>query len=146
MGIHGEPGREQMHLPATGAADKVAQLLVAGILDQGTSKAAPDEAVPAEVLKRLSYSAGQRLVVLLNNLGALPVIEMQIVARGVMQELLRRDLVPVRAYVGPFVTSLEMCGVSLSLIVLPDNDDGKMRPVRISSISIPALFTCLAEY
>jgi len=108
MGIHGEPGREQMALPAVGAADLVAQLLVDGIL--GVGRETP----------RLQHSAGQRVAVLLNNLGAVPVIEMQIVARSVMRSLLARGLVPVRAYVGPYCTSLEMCGVSLSLLTLDD--------------------------
>ena len=121
MGIHGEPGREQVVLPGTGAADFVANLLVSGVLDQPE---APEHASKASH-KRLSYTSGQRVVVLMNNLGALPVIEMQIVTGGVMRGLRQRGLVPVRAYCGPFMTSLEMCGVSLSLLMIPEGDDCK---------------------
>lgn len=117
MGIHGEPGREQVVLPEEGAADFVAERLVAGILDQPASM---DD--PTLIPKRLPYTEGQRVAVLVNNLGALPVIELQIVTRGVMLALRRRGLVPVRALVGAFMTSLEMAGVSLSLLMLPDSD------------------------
>jgi len=116
MGIHGEPGREQMQLPETNAADRIASILVAGILDQPQSNAA--ETQVDLTAHRLTYTAGQRVAVMLNNLGALPVIEMQIVTRGVMLELAARGLVPVRAHVGALMTSLEMAGLSLSLYVV----------------------------
>lgn len=120
MGIHGEPGREQMQLPETGAADKIAAILVAGILDPpvGETQQSSNSAV-----RRLPFVAGQRVAVMVNNLGALPVIELQIVTRGIMLELARRGLVPVRAHVGPLVTSLEMSGLSLTLFVI--ENDGK---------------------
>eukprot|EP01032_Pedospumella_encystans_P008887 gene8887-10505_t len=121
MGIHGEPGREQMQLPETNAADRIASILVAGILDQPQSSAS--EAQVDLTARRLTYTAGQRVAVMLNNLGALPVIEMQIVTRGVMLELAARGLVPVRAHVGALMTSLEMAGLSLTLYMIESDDD-----------------------
>eukprot|EP01032_Pedospumella_encystans_P008873 gene8873-10490_t len=121
MGIHGEPGREQMQLPETNAADRIASILVAGILDQPQSSAS--EAQVNMTARRLPYVTGQRVVVMLNNLGALPVIEMQIVTRGVMLELAARGLVPVRAHVGALMTSLEMAGLSLTLCMVESDDD-----------------------
>lgn len=115
MGIHGEPGREQMQLPETGAADKVAAILVAGLLDQPASS---ENHEVDSTARRLAYTAGQRVAVMVNNLGALPVIELQIVTKGIMEQLLARGLVPVRAYVGLLMTSLEMSGMSLSLFVI----------------------------
>jgi dihydroxyacetone kinase len=139
MGIHGEPGREQVILPETGAADYITERLVAGILDQALAEA--DGLVP----KRMPFSAGQRVAVLVNNLGALPVIEMQIVTKGVMQALRRRNLVPVRAYVGPFMTSLEMTGVSLTLFMLADGDRSKFPPTWWRCISNSIILTrCLS--
>lgn len=131
MGIHGEPGREQVILPASGAADFVAELMVSGVLDQPDAAAAQESTTAAttSTYKRLPFVSGQRVVVLVNNLGALPVIEMQIVTRGVMQGLRSRGLLPVRAYCGPFMTSLEMCGISLSLLMIPDGDDSKIEYV-----------------
>eukprot|EP00598_Pedospumella_elongata_P012347 CAMPEP_0185014646 /NCGR_PEP_ID=MMETSP1098-20130426/99424_1 /TAXON_ID=89044 /ORGANISM="Spumella elongata, Strain CCAP 955/1" /LENGTH=627 /DNA_ID=CAMNT_0027543743 /DNA_START=39 /DNA_END=1922 /DNA_ORIENTATION=- len=152
MGIHGEPGREQMQLPETNAADRTASILVAGILDQPQSSASEAQvdltanaadrtasilvagildqpqssASEAQVdltARRLSYVTGQRVAVMLNNLGALPVIEMQIVTRGVMLELAARGLVPVRAHVGALMTSLEMAGLSLTLYMVESDDD-----------------------
>lgn len=134
MGIHGEPGREQMHLPETGAADRVGHLLVAGILD--VSPTTGDKASSP----RIPYTPHQRVAVMVNNLGALPVIEMQIVTKGVMQDLSARGLVPVRAYVGAFMTSLEMCGISLSLFMI-DNEGTMLlawdvRPILIKLLRL----------
>ena len=107
MGIHGEPGREQRELPESGAATAVADILVEGILGS--------PAVPA----RLEVQPGAEVALLLNNLGALPAVEMAVVARVVVINLLRRGLRPVRAFVGPYMTALEMAGVSLTVVRLP---------------------------
>lgn len=123
MGIHGEPGREQMQLPSTGAADAIVDILLSGILNSEPS--CPDTgAAPESTMRKLGYSAGQRVVVMVNNLGGLPVLELQIITRGVMLGLRERGLLPVRAYVGAFMTSLEMCGVSLSLLIIDDGGTG----------------------
>mmetsp|Transcript_23426 Transcript_23426/g.39185 ORF Transcript_23426/g.39185 Transcript_23426/m.39185 type:complete len:636 (+) Transcript_23426:38-1945(+) len=125
MGIHGEPGREQMVLPEVGAADFVAGLLVDEILGPSitsTTNTNSGDSGEENLPPRLAYTPGQRVAVLVNNLGALPVIEMQIVTKGIMIALQKRNLLPVRAFIGPFVTSLEMCGISLSLLMI-DNED-----------------------
>jgi Dak1 domain len=70
---------------------------------------------------RLKLEPSDQVAVLLNNLGALPAIEMLIVARTVMLNLKRRGLKPVRAFVGPYVTALDMTGVSLSIIRVSDS-------------------------
>jgi triose/dihydroxyacetone kinase / FAD-AMP lyase (cyclizing) len=117
MGIHGEPGREQMVLPETGAADCIANILVSGILTRLAllrELAAPAASAPVPE----PAAANKPVVVMLNNLGGLPVIEMQIVMRSVMLALRAGGYTPVRAYSGAFMTSLEMCGVSLSLFLL----------------------------
>jgi triose/dihydroxyacetone kinase / FAD-AMP lyase (cyclizing) len=113
MGIHGEPGREQRELPdADNAADVVGDILCEGILgSEGPAPAYPP---------RLILQTGDKVAVLLNNLGALPAIEMLIVARTVMLNLKRRGFQPVRAFVGPYVTALDMNGVSLSLLKVSD--------------------------
>jgi dihydroxyacetone kinase len=61
------------------------------------------------------------VAVLLNNLGSLPVIELQIVLGCVLALLRQRGLVPARVYSGPYMTSLEMCGLSVSLLVVSDD-------------------------
>mmetsp|Transcript_21554 Transcript_21554/g.30882 ORF Transcript_21554/g.30882 Transcript_21554/m.30882 type:complete len:514 (+) Transcript_21554:235-1776(+) len=104
MGIHGESGREQRMLPADSAAKAVAELLVDGILSS----------FEGDDLKE----GGAQVAVLLNNLGALPVIEQLVLANDVLQRLQQRGVVVARAYVGSFMTALEMNGASLSLLRL----------------------------
>ena len=113
MGIHGEPGREQRELPDTdNAADVVGDILCEGILgSEGSSPIYPP---------RLALHEGDEVAVLLNNLGALPAIEMLVVARTVILNLRRRGFKPVRAFVGPYVTALDMTGISLSLMRVAD--------------------------
>lgn len=115
MGIHGEPGREKRQLPSTGAADYVADIMVAGILGDNGS-----------ISPRLKLVPGSTIAILLNNLGALAVIDMYIVAKRVIINLKNRGFVPVRVFVGSFMTSLDMNGISLSIFrldssELPDN-------------------------
>jgi Dak1 domain len=119
MGIHGEPGREQRELPdADNAGIVVGDILCEGILgSEEHATAAGLVAYPA----RLKLEPSDQVAVLLNNLGALPAIEMLIVARTVMLNLKRRGLKPVRAFVGPYVTALDMTGVSLSIIRVSDS-------------------------
>ncbi len=92
-----------MQLPETGAADQIAAILVIGILDPPISS----QALRRSAVRRLPFVAGQRVAVMVNNLGALPVIKLQTVTRGIMLELARRGLVPVRAHVGPIVKCLD---------------------------------------
>ena len=124
MGIHGEPGREQRELPDTDdAGTVVGDILCEGILgSEGyeVSSALNKEGVAAKYPQRLSVGPTDEVVVLLNNLGALPAIEMLIVAKSVILNLRRRGLQPVRAFVGPYVTALDMTGVSLSILRVAD--------------------------
>jgi len=94
MGIHGESGREQRMLPVDSAAKTVAELLVDGILSS----------FKEEDLKEDS----KQVAVLLNNLGALPVLEQLVLANDVLQKLGQRGVVVARAYMGAFMTALEV--------------------------------------
>lgn len=116
MGIHGEPGREQRELPDTdNAAIVVGDILCEGILGS-IAEAGETISYPP----RLNLQKGDEIAVLLNNLGALPAIEMLVVARTVMLNLRKRGFQPVRAYVGPYVTALDMSGISLSIMRMAD--------------------------
>ena len=116
--IHGEPGREQIRLPSQGAASFAASLLVDGLLGPASDES---HAGPGASTPRLQCDAGLRVAVLLNNLGSLPVLELQIVSGCVLALLRQRGLVPARVYSGPYMTSLEMCGLSVSLFVVSDD-------------------------
>lgn len=99
LGIHGEAGVTEAEL---GSADDIARLLVDGLLADR----------PAE--------AGQRVVAILNGLGASKYEEMFVVWHGVQKYLRGAGLVIAQGEVGEFVTSLDMAGISLTLVFLDE--------------------------
>jgi dihydroxyacetone kinase-like protein len=99
VGIHGEPGRRRAPL---GNASEIADLLV--------------EAVVAD----LNADAGTPVLPFVNGLGGTPQIELYLLYGLVEQRLREHGLEPARNLVGPYITSLEMAGVSLTLLALDD--------------------------
>lgn len=99
LGIHGEPGIDSKPL---GTADEIAEMLVEGLLGDR-----PDE-------------SGSRVVALLNGLGSAPYEDLFIVYRGVARALGEAGIEIVEGEVGEFVTSLDMNGLSLTLLWLDD--------------------------
>ncbi|HEU5470046.1 MAG TPA: dihydroxyacetone kinase subunit DhaK [Actinophytocola sp.] len=99
IGIHGEPGRARMPLEG---ADAIVERLV--------------EAVVTD----LPYQSGDRVLLFTNSMGGTPLIELYL-AHGIAERLLAdRGIVVQRRLVGPFITSLEMQGMSLTLLKLDD--------------------------
>lgn len=100
MGIHGEPGKKREKLQS---ADEITQRMVDAILED------------------LKPTAGDRLAVMVNGLGATPPEELYVIFRKVNQMLTSKKIEVYRAYVGEFATSMEMAGASLTLLRL-DNE------------------------
>jgi dihydroxyacetone kinase-like protein len=99
IGIHGEPGRAR--LPVENADGIVARLL-------------------APIVEDLPFTAGDRVLLFTNSMGATPLIELYL-AHGIAERLLAdQGIVVERRLVGPYVTSLEMQGMSLTLLKLDD--------------------------
>ncbi len=103
LGIHGEPGLEEVEIPT---ADHLAKSLVERLLDE-----TPDG---------LSLEAGTRLVVLLNGLGGVKYEELFVVYRAVKSILDAKGIVIVEPEVGELVTSFEMAGASLTFCWLDE--------------------------
>jgi len=99
LGIHGEPGVRRAPLQP---ADEIADQLIEAILS----------AQP--------WAPGERIAVLVNNLGATTPMEMAIFTRRVLQVLSFRNLVVERVYCGTFMSSLDAAGVSLSFLRVDD--------------------------
>lgn len=99
LGIHGEPGVRRGKLTS---ADAIATDLV--------------EAITAD----MPVSHGDRVAVLVNGLGATPVMELFVIYRQVAALLGEAGVCIHRTYVGEYVTSLEMTGVSVTLMKLDD--------------------------
>jgi dihydroxyacetone kinase-like protein len=99
IGIHGEPGRERMKLKS---ADEVTDLLLTPILED------------------LSPSRGSEVLLFVNGMGGTPLLELLVVFRKAHQLLKDRGVTVARSLVGPYITSLEMAGTSLTLLRLDD--------------------------
>jgi dihydroxyacetone kinase-like protein len=114
IGIHGEPGRARM--PAENADGIVARLL-------------------EPILEDLPFTEGDRVLLFTNSMGATPLIELYL-AHGIAERMLAdRGIVVERRLVGPFVTSLEMQGMSLTLLKLDDElRDLWDAPVRTAAL------------
>ena len=99
MGIHGEPG---IHRGKIMTADEVARIMVDTIL--------ADMEIPA----------GSRVAVLVNLLGSTALEEGYIVYGSVAQYLQEKGIQPVKVRVGEYSTSMEMAGLSLSIMLLDE--------------------------
>jgi len=82
----------------------------------------PADAVADELLERLlaELQPGGPVWVLVNMLGATPLMEGLVVLRRVAARLAERGVPLHRASVGEYITSLEMAGLSLTLAALDD--------------------------
>ena len=101
VGIHGEPGRERRKLAP---AAEIAVLAVDAIL-----AAKPD-----------GSGSGDQVIVLVNGLGATPLIELYVLYGAVAARLAEGGVTIARNLVGNYVTSLEMPGFSLTVCRLTD--------------------------
>ncbi len=97
IGHHGEPGIEKMDIRP---ADEVAQMMMDIVL--------PD----------LPMQSGDELCLLISGLGSTPLMELYILYRKVGKILEDRNISVYRAYVGDYFTSLEMAGVTVTLMKL----------------------------
>ncbi|MGF6660662.1 dihydroxyacetone kinase [Paraburkholderia atlantica] len=99
LGIHGEPG------VARGALEP-ADAMVGKLL--------------AKIVGDLALQAGERVALLVNNLGGTPSSELNVVAGAALRELAGRGIEVARAWAGTFLSALEMAGVSLTLLRVDD--------------------------
>ncbi|KAG5484963.1 hypothetical protein LSCM1_07040 [Leishmania martiniquensis] len=111
LGIHGEKGLFQ--LPFHGAAS-LTQLLV-GIL-VGKKEVAVRG-------KTTVIGAGAKALLLVNNLGGTTDLEMSILAHHALRELAAAHITVVGVHSGRHMTSLDMHGFSLTLLVVEDEAD-----------------------
>ncbi|WET78235.1 dihydroxyacetone kinase subunit DhaK [Amycolatopsis sp. QT-25] len=99
IGIHGEPGIERT--PALSADELVARMVDAVVTD-------------------LPFGDGDKVLLFTNSMGGTPLVELYL-AHGIAERLLaERGIVVERRLVGPYITSLEMQGMSLTLLKLDD--------------------------
>ena len=95
IGIHGEPGRHRIPLEP---ADKITEMLVEPIVTD------------------LPYKEGDEVVLFVNSMGGTPLIELYIVYAKAVELLAAKGIKVVRHLIGPYITSLEMAGTSITLL------------------------------
>jgi dihydroxyacetone kinase-like protein len=99
IGIHGEPGRERMKLEP---ADRIVDRLLEAVLTD------------------LPFRSGDRVLAMVNGMGGTPLVELYVAMRRVAQVLGDGGYRLERTLVGNFITSLEMAGLSITLLRLDD--------------------------
>ena len=99
IGIHGEPGRRRV--PAAPARE-VAEMLVEPILAD------------------LDFTGGDGVLAFVNGMGGTPLLELYLMYNEVATILAKSGVTVVRSLVGPYITSLEMAGCSVTLLKLDD--------------------------
>ncbi|XP_047671673.1 triokinase/FMN cyclase isoform X3 [Tachysurus fulvidraco] len=100
LGIHGEPGIKKFKLAS---ADDVVRIMIDHMTDPSSQS-------------HLPLKSDDTVVLCVNNLGALSCLEMAVVTRAAINCLMGRGVQVARVMSGSFMTSLEMAGMSLSLM------------------------------
>lgn len=123
IGIHGEPGRERMKMKA---ADEITEMMALSIIEDPayTRKVREwDEEkgdwVEVELVDP-PFAAGDRVVAFVNGMGGTPVAELFVVYHKLAEICQKKGLTIVRNLVGPYITSLEMQGMSITLLKVDD--------------------------
>jgi len=114
IGIHGEPGRIRMPLKS---ADEITEMLMEPIISD------------------IPYKPGDEVLMFVNGLGGTPPIELYIIYRKAHEIATKHGLKVVRSLVGPYMTSLEMAGTSITLLKM----DADMLKLWDAPVKTPAL-------
>ncbi len=99
IGIHGEPGRRRAPLAP---AREIAEMLVEPILAD------------------LDFTRGDGVIAFVNGMGGTPLIELYLMYAEVATILGKRGVTVARSLVGPYITSLDMAGCSVTLLAAND--------------------------
>ena len=114
IGIHGEPGRTRMKLKS---ADEITEMLMEPILSD------------------IPYKAGDEILLFVNGMGGTPLIELYIMYRKAYEIATKSGLKVVRNLVGSYITSLEMAGISITMLKM----DADMLKLWDAPVKTPAL-------
>ena len=118
VGIHGEPGRERVPLTS---AREVARLLVEPIL--------------ADLAFTNGEGTDDGVICFVNGLGATPLIELYLMYGEVADLLDAAGVTIARSLVGPYITSLDMAGCSVTLL----RADAEILELWDAPVNTPAL-------
>src|SRR6202162_975641 len=97
IGIHGEPGRERTKLKS---ADEIAEILTMAVVND------------------IPFKRGDEVLAFVNGMGGTPLIELYVIYNAVNRYLAGQGIKVTRSLVGPYITSLEMAGCSVTILKL----------------------------
>jgi dihydroxyacetone kinase-like protein len=123
IGIHGEPGRQRLPL---GPADSIADMLSQAILDDPAyTRTVREWDAAAATWKEASLTSeplrrGDGVVAFVNSMGGTPLAELYVLYRRLDEACAAREIHIERTLVGPYITSLEMQGASITLLRVDD--------------------------
>lgn len=119
IGIHGEPGQYREKLRPV---DAIVETLASEILNDGAYKRTLREWdrenatwVERDVIDQ-PFKTGDSVIALVNSMGGTPVSELYAVYRKLVEICAARGIRIARKLVGPYITSLEMQGFSITLV------------------------------
>jgi len=99
IGIHGEPGTERTEAMK---ADEIVDELLGSVIED------------------IPYEEGDEVALMVNGMGGTPLMELFVVNRRAHQILEEKGIKIHKTFVGEYMTSLEMAGVSVTLLKLDD--------------------------
>lgn len=114
VGIHGEPGIARQNIVS---ADEMAKQM----LDK--------------VLVELELGKDKECAIMINGLGATPLMELYILSNSVTKQLTEKGIKIYKTFVGNYMTSLEMAGASITVLQL----DEELKTYLDASVDTPAL-------
>ncbi len=114
IGIHGEPGTERVeHMPADEITDHLTE----------------------RVLEDLGTDSGAEVVTIVNGMGGTPLSELYVVNRRLQEVLGDRGIETWDAWVGDYMTSLDMMGCSITVLEV----DEELKELLAAPADSPAL-------
>ena len=99
MGIHGEPGIKREKL-------KKANPLVDDLCER--------------LLKDIKLEQNEKVSIMINSLGSTPLEELYIISKRVNENLSKININIIKSHVGRYATSMEMAGMSITVLKLTD--------------------------
>ncbi|MGG4555647.1 dihydroxyacetone kinase subunit DhaK [Bacillus toyonensis] len=113
VGIHGEPGIKR---EKTMSADELANRMT------------------NDLIKDLGVKDGEEIALLVNGFGGTPLQELYLFNNAVTRELAARNIKINRVFVGNYMTSIDMAGMSLTVMKL----DGELKTLLSKECNTPA--------
>jgi dihydroxyacetone kinase-like protein len=123
IGIHGEPGIQRDKIKSV---DEIAEMMTLGIIeDPAYSRKLKEwsfekgEWVDVDLTDE-PFKSGDQVIAFVNSMGGTPVSELYGVYRKMAEVVEKKGLKIVRNLIGPYITSLEMQGCSITLLKADD--------------------------